>query len=166
MPGADDCTALRHRRERARHEFAHRSKDDGGVEQLGGRLVRSAGPRSAEGAGELLAGLVPRSGEAIDLPATIPGDLNRDVGGRPESVETDPLGGPGETEGPEPDHPGAQERRRLDVPEPGRDPEHEPLVGDDLLGVPSVPVVSGEHRAVAQILAPGSAERAAPAGPP
>jgi hypothetical protein len=89
-------------------------------------------------------------------------DLERDVGGGAEAIETEapaPLDR-GAPQGPEADHAGTQQRRGLHIAEDLRDGIRKRLEDADLLGVTSVLVPAGKGRRPAQILTPLEAVQA------
>lgn len=164
--GADDAAALAQGRERQRDEAAVRGEEQGRIERLGRRLARSAGPGSAERAGEVLRRPVPRPRQrehASTLPAT---DLGDDVGGRPEAVEPDRAGGAGHPQRAPADQPGTQERRRRDRVQARVERDGEGCLRQEVAGEAAVPGAAGEARGIAEILAIRHAVSAAPAGVP
>ena len=66
---ADDRAAPGHSSQRGRHELSDRREDDRGIELLGRRPERVAGPLGAELAREPLRGLVARPRKSEDAPA-------------------------------------------------------------------------------------------------
>ena len=92
-----------------------RREGDGGVERLGRRVVVAAHPGGAQLARELV--LRRRAREDADLAAPVAGDLDREVGRRPEAEEAEAAArlDAAEPQRPVADDAGAQERRRLDV---------------------------------------------------
>src|SRR5437762_12524608 len=130
------------------------------IERLGRGLVGAAGPVGTALEGEPPARVVAGAREREHGPSLISRDLRDDVRRPAESVQSQPVRVPRGRERPVSDQPRAQERRRLEIRVALRDPEAEALVGERLLGVPSIDVVPGEARAIAQVLAIGSAEGA------
>ena len=103
-------------RQRHRHELARRGEDDRGVELLGRRLVGASRPLGPERAGERLRGRIIRARER-EHPARLRSrHLGDDVRGGTESVQPDALARAREAQRAEADQPGAQQRRRLEVP--------------------------------------------------
>ena len=151
---ADDPPALAHRRERRGNERADGREQDRGVERLGRRLVRSAGPFGAHRAGERLAGRIAGPGEGEHPPSLPSADLGDDVRGRAEAVEADRPPVPGHFERPPADQAGAKQRRGRDRIEVLGEREGEGRVGDRMGGEAAVAGVAGEERRVAQVLAP------------
>ena len=84
---------------------------------------------------------------------------------RAEPVEPEPFRGAGQAKRPVSDQARAQQRRRLQILEPVRDWKTEALVRDHPLRIPTVEVVAGKARAVAQVLASRDAEAALAARP-
>src|SRR6266545_5283907 len=97
MP-AHDHAAFRRCPERRGHELPHRREDDCGVELLRRRPGGVAGPLRAELAREPLPGLVAGTREREHAPALVAGDLDHDVRGSAEAVQTETLPFSGEPE--------------------------------------------------------------------
>jgi hypothetical protein len=164
-PRADDDTALPHVSERERDELAGRSEEDRCVELLGRPLVRVACRRGAERASECLRLAVARPRQCVDRAPLVHGDLTDDVRCRSEPVEPDPLRVAGAAKGAVADQAGAEERGGLHVGRGGWQREAVALVGEAQLRVPTVQLVAGEARRVAEVLVPGQAEAAGAARP-
>src|SRR5205085_9610052 len=94
------------------------------------------------------------------------GHLADDVRGRTEPVQADPRRVAGHRERPLSDESGAQERGRLKVRISLGHGKGVALVGDRVLRVPAVDVVTGEARAVAEVLQPRAAVAALAVSPP
>src|SRR5262249_47032338 len=163
-PGTDDSSALGYGLQRGRNELAGRGEDDRRVELLGRRA--RAGPLGAQRAGERLRASVALSRHCEDTAAFPQRDLRDDVGRRAEAVEAEPPAFAGESQRPEADQAGAQERGRLEIAVIRWDAEAEPLVRDNPLGVAAVEVVPREVGGVAEVLAAGRAVAACAVGPP
>src|SRR5581483_419049 len=123
------------------------------------------GPGGAKPERELLRLSISGTGEGIDLPPLVQRRLGHDVGSRAEAVEPQTSGITSELQRAIADEAGAQERRGLQIGIAGWQREAESRVGDGVLGVAAVDVISGEAGAVAQVLAIGKAEAAVSAGP-
>ena len=161
---ADDSPALAQCGERGRDKFARGSEQDGGVEGLGRRVVRAAGPVDADRARERLTGMVARPGEgeyAPPLPAT---DLGDDVPCGAEAIDADRLPVSGELERAPADQAGAEQRRRRDWVEIVGKRKDEIGLRDRMGRVAAVAGVAGEQRGVAQVFASAPAIGAGPVG--
>ncbi len=90
--GADDDSASVRRTKSRRNERTDRSEDDGGIEWLRWRFVRSPGPHRSEVTSKLLARDISRSRERENLTSLVGRDLCDHVRRRAESVETDSSG--------------------------------------------------------------------------
>src|SRR5207249_3534153 len=150
--------------QRGRNQLAGWREDDRRIESLRRRIVGAAGPRGAETPRELLVPWLAR--HRVDLGSPVSGDLDRDVRGGAESVETEPapLADRGESERAKADDPGAEERRRGEIGEPPGDPIDEGFGCDHVLSVAAVGAPAGEERIVAEILAARAAILAVAAG--
>src|SRR5262249_47538305 len=93
-------------------------------------------------------------------------DLDEDVGSRAEAVEAEGSRIAGETQRAIADEAGAEKRRRLFVRVARGDGKAVALVGEGVLGVAAVDLVSREPRALAEVLAVRQAEAARAARPP
>ena len=82
-----------------------------------------------------------------------------------EAVEPESGGTTRHPQGAEPDRSGAQQRRHLEVGEGVREHEARACVRDGRLPVAAVELIPGEQRAFAEVLPPGGAVPALPAGP-
>ena len=159
-----ECSAPLEVTERLRNHRPGRGEARGGVEQNPGVVLRSTRPDGAHLERELA--MTPRAREDEDVTPRMPRDLQHEMGGSAESEEPELPAAfdSGKLERPITDHPGAEERRRLCRRKPGRKPVDRTLGRGHPLGVPSIPVASGEARAAAKVLASGDAERAHTAG--
>src|SRR6202043_2087498 len=113
------------------------------VELLGQCLVRAAGPRATEAAGEFLAGDIGGPRDREDAPSFIPNHLGNDVGRRAETVEAEAHAASRGVERAVSDQPGAEQRCRLHVTVRAIYWKAESGVGNRVLGVPTVDVVAG-----------------------
>ena len=128
-------------------------EDERGVELLGRRAERVAGPLRAELQGEGLGRLVVGAREREHAPALVDRHLADDVRRRAEAVDARGARRRRRAAGPVADQPGAQERRAWKVLVALGEREAEALVGHRALGVAAVEVVAGEAGAVAEVLA-------------
>ena len=92
MPPQTTVPPLRHRLQRRRHQLAGRREDQRGVELLGRRAERVAGPLRSQLEREGLGGAVVRAREGEHAAALVDGNLADDVGRRAEAVDAEPLG--------------------------------------------------------------------------
>src|SRR5580658_981730 len=164
-PGAHDDSRLVGGGERRRDESPDGSEDQRGVQRLGRAFVRTPGPVGAEAEREFLSGAVTGPREGKDPTAAMSSDLDRNVRGGAEAVETDTPGLAGETKGAVADHAGAQERGGLYFGVARGKREDIALVRDRVVGVPAVYGVPGEQGPIAQVLASRTAVRTLPARP-
>src|SRR5690606_6173738 len=120
-------------------------------ERLGRGRVAGAGPARAERTREILAGRIARTREGEHRLAMRDGDLADDVRGGTEAPDAQAPGprGAGLPPGPEPDQPGAQQRRGVRVVDGLGQREAVALIGDAVLREAAIAVVAGEHRRVA-----------------
>ena len=149
--------------ERGDDHVAGRSERDGRIEGWRGLLV-SARRRRAEGDGPLP--LPVRPGANVHLASPVPGDLEREMGGRSEPEQPEPTTGfdPRHLERPIADDPAAQQWGCIErVVETGRQSKGEAGVDRDPLRIPAVAVPTGEPGRRAQVLASARAEPAGPA---
>src|SRR5262249_46993642 len=120
---------------------------------------------AAQAAGELLRRVVSGSCEGEGATTLVPEDLRHQVRGGAEAVEADALGVAGEPQRAVADESGAEERRALDVRQPGWQRQDEAGVGGGVLGVAPVARVAGEAGEGAQVLRAPEAEATAAARP-
>jgi aspartate kinase len=165
-PRADDDTRLAHRTQRERNERPDRREDDRRVELFRRFLGRAARPLRAERAREVLTLEVAVAREREYTLPSMARDLRDDVRGGAEPVQPEPFRVARERERPVPDQPGAQKRRAFNGGEAIRQREAEALVRDHVLGVPTVAVIAGELRVVAEVFEPRAAVAAVAVGPP
>src|SRR5207248_8189452 len=80
-------------------------------------------------------------------------------------VYADALALAGEPQGAVADQPGAEQRRRLDIAECGRDRKAVALVGDGQLGIAPIDLIAGEAGLIAEVLISAPAVFTSPASP-
>src|SRR5260370_39076172 len=163
--GADDDAALGPGLERRGHQRADRWEGEGGVEQRGRRFQRRPGPVRAEIARDPLGKRIAGPGEGIALAALEHRDLGDEVRRRAESIEAEPPRIARHAQRAMSDEPRAEQRRGLGVPVALRQRKAVALVGDCVLGVSTVELVSGEARQRAEVLPAALAEDAYAARP-
>src|SRR6185312_8514795 len=137
-----------------------------GVQRLRRRFARRARPLRAQLAGKRLTLGVALTGKGEDPATLMARDLSHQVGGPSKSVDAEPLGLSRRHKRAISYQPRTEQRGRVDIGVSRRDGETEPLIGHGVLGVSSIDLIAGETRPVAEVLAPGPAVAALPAGPP
>jgi len=148
-----------------RDQLSRRREDDGGVRGRRHAAGVFARPRRPHRPGHLPVRFAARA--HVYGGAPVQGELQDDVRGGPEPVDGQcaALRQFGAGQRPVADDPGAQQRRRLGVRKGVGDPVGELFPDDRVLREAAVPVVSRVEGGFAQVLLPGGAERARPAGP-
>ena len=165
-PGAHHRPAFDEGPQGRGNQRADRCEDERGIERLGRRGIRIAGPHSAQRQSETLGFGIPTPGERVHLAALVARDLGHDVGRGPEAVDPEPSRIARQAQRAVPDEPGAQERRGLDVGDSRREGEAEARIGQGVLGVAAVLPVAGESGRVAEVLGAPLAIATDPAGGP
>src|SRR6266536_6018836 len=146
------------------HERSYGGEDDGGVELDRQGIARRSRPGGAEIEGEPPPGGL--AGGDVDGTAPVPSDLQRDVGGRAEAVESEaPASGhPAPPERAIADDAGAEERRGLGVVEQGWNDIGEGFWDAGILGVAAIVGPARVGRVRAEVFAVPGAEAAVTAG--
>jgi len=165
-PAAHHDAAASYRPQGDGHQLSRGREDDRGVQLFARAIGGASRPHRSHLEREVPPLLVARTHEGEDPAPLVAGDLDDDVGGGPEAVESETLAVPRELQRAPADEPGAEQRRGLEVRVIVGDREAEALVGCRPLGEAAVDLVAGESRAGAQVLVAGTAIAALAARPP